>query len=44
MTVRSQATPNRKRKQAVGAPTMPGLPQDALRSMLQSLIQETLER
>ena len=41
MTVRSQATPNRGRKQATVAPEVP---EDALRTMLQSLIQETLER
>ncbi|HET7586190.1 MAG TPA: IS256 family transposase [Gemmatimonadaceae bacterium] len=40
MTVRSHATPNRGRKQGVA----PEVPEDALRTMLQSLIQETLER
>ena len=40
MTVRSQATPNRGRKQGVA----PEPPEDVLRTMLQSLIQETLER
>lgn len=44
MTVRSQATPPGGRKQASRPPTVPDVPEDALRTMLQSLIQETLER
>lgn len=44
MTVRSQATPPGGRKQAPRPPTVPDVPEDALRTMLQSLIQETLER